>query len=122
MIAVAGTLGKASDILKTMNSAMKDGDCQAVIKSLEREMQLAGVLEEELNDGIDSALPTVDEESVDTEVNAVLYELSKGAIGVAPAQIEAQKAAEAVKRQQVAQMMMAVGGGGGGGGVLGGGH
>ena len=30
----------------TMNSAMKDGDCQAVIKSLEREMQLAGVLGE----------------------------------------------------------------------------
>ena len=112
MIAVTGTLKNSADILKIMNAALKDPDCKDTIRTLSDEMLRAGMLQEELSDGIDEALPQMDEESVDTEVNAVLYEISKGAVGVAPAVLEAKKQQEVAQRAQLMAMMEGGGGGG----------
>ncbi len=109
---MTGTLKGASEILKTMNAALKDPDCKDTIRSIEREMMEAGLIQEELDDGIDAALPQMDEDSVDSEVNAVLFEISKGAVGIAPAVLEAKKQQEVAQR---AQLMAAVMEGGGGG-------
>jgi hypothetical protein len=118
MVSIVGVLSKSSDIVKTMMDTMRNGDptgTQAV-RLLEDEMLKANFLNEQITEGIDNAMPAVEEGEIEDEVNATLFQLSNGALGTNPAHIEA------AKQQQRAQTaaagnaaLMALAGGGGGG-------
>lgn len=113
MLSVVGVLDKSSSIIGTMNQCMREGGANAVLKSLEDEMVRAGVLQEALSEGMEDALPTVDDAQVDSEVDAVLFHLSNGAMGSSPAVIAERQQAEAARRQENVQKLAAAMAGGG---------
>ena len=85
-IKVAGSLSKSTEVMKTMQQLVKLPEIQKTMMEMSREMMKAGIIEEMMEDTMESINNAVDmEEETNEELDKVLYELTAGKLGEAPA-------------------------------------
>merc|ERR1712146_32040 len=75
MLKVGGAMQKSTEVLHTLNEAVKLPELRETMVEMSREMEKMGLIEETLNDTFDS-IDTTDGEEVDMEVQKVLQELA----------------------------------------------
>lgn len=74
---VVGYLSKSSEVMTLVNGLMKAPEISATMQEFTKEMTKAGVMEEFVNESLDSALDTDDiEEEIEEEVDKVLSEVA----------------------------------------------
>ncbi|XP_050214939.1 vacuolar protein sorting-associated protein 24 homolog 1-like [Mercurialis annua] len=97
-VAIARTVGhlsKSAEVMKLVNNLMKAPAVAATMQEFSKEMMKAGVIEEFVNDAVDSALDSDDiEDEIEEEVDKVLTAIA----GETAAQLP-----EAVRKQRVKQ-------------------
>lgn len=85
---VAGAMEKSADVMKSMSQLMKVQEISHTMEELSREMMKAGIIEEMLDETLDD-VQGVDEDELEEEaqkeVDKVLWELTAGQMGSAPA-------------------------------------
>jgi charged multivesicular body protein 3 len=86
---VASAMEKSSSVMKSMQSLMKVQEISQVMQEMSREMMKAGIIEEMLDEVLDDQLEVDDEleEEAQKEVDKVLWELTAGQLGSAPAAV-----------------------------------
>lgn len=93
---IAGALEKSTQVMQSMQKLVKVPEIMATMRDMSKEMMKAGILEEMMED----AMETVDEDDVEEaaegEVEKVLWELTAGELGKAPAAVEDSLPAESV--------------------------
>ncbi|PWA56785.1 vacuolar protein sorting-associated protein 24 [Artemisia annua] len=97
-VAIARTVGhlsKSAEVMKIVNNLMKAPEMAVTMQEFNKEMTKAGVIEEFVNDALDSALDSDDiEEEIDEEVDKVLTAIA----GDTAAQLP-----EAVRKERLKQ-------------------
>ncbi|CAG2182453.1 unnamed protein product, partial [Oppiella nova] len=78
---------KSASVMKSMQSLVKVQEISHVMQDMSREMMKAGIIEEMIEETLDDQLDTDDqlEEEAQQEVDKVLWELTAGQLGAAPA-------------------------------------
>ncbi|KAK9185858.1 hypothetical protein WN943_026217 [Citrus x changshan-huyou] len=90
-----GHLNKSAEVMKLVNNLMKAPEVAATMQEFSKEMTKAGVIEEFVNDAVDTALDSEDiEEEIEEEVDKVLTAIA----GETAAQLP-----EAVRKEMVKQ-------------------
>merc|ERR1712061_650195 len=85
----AGTLQTSAEVMKSMSQLVKLPEIQKSMMELSREMMKAGVIEEMMEDTMESITEADDmEEEADAEIDKVLFELTAGKLGEAPAALK----------------------------------
>ncbi|XP_061183998.1 charged multivesicular body protein 3-like [Saccostrea echinata] len=84
---IAGALEKSTEVMKSMQALIKIPEIQATMREMSKEMMKAGILEEMLEDTMETLDDDELEEEADSEVEKVLYELTAGELGKAPAAV-----------------------------------
>ena len=88
-IKVAGAMSKSAEVMKTMQQLVKLPEIQKTMMEMSREMMKAGVIEEMMEDTLESITEADDmEEEADAEIDKVLFELTAGKLGEAPAALK----------------------------------
>ena len=88
-IKVAGSLQKSTEVMKTMQQLVKLPEIQKTMMEMSREMMKAGIIEEMMEDTMESITDADDmEEEANEEIDKVLYELTAGKLGEAPAAVK----------------------------------
>ncbi|XP_074643453.1 charged multivesicular body protein 3-like [Tubulanus polymorphus] len=83
---IAGALEKSTEVMTSMQQLVKTKEIQATMMDLSREMMKAGIIEEMLEDTMEGMDDQDElEEEAQEEVDKVLYELTSGIMGQAPA-------------------------------------
>jgi charged multivesicular body protein 3 len=86
MVRVAGTLQRSTEVMSIVGSMVRLPEVGATMAAMQREMARAGLIDETVNDALDSALGGEEvEEEADAEVERVLQEVAAGAVAAAPA-------------------------------------
>ncbi|OWM70230.1 vacuolar protein sorting-associated protein 24 homolog 1-like [Punica granatum] len=103
-VAIARTVGhleKSTEVMKLVNNLVKAPEMAATMQEFSKEMTKAGVIEEFVNDAVDTALDSEDiEEETEEEVDKVLTEIA----GETAAQLP-----EAVRNEKIRQPGQRVG-------------
>jgi len=95
---MAKTMQKSTQLMTSMNKLMKVPELQRNLYNMQVEMERAGLIEEMMDDAIDTVLDTDGFESqVDDEVNKVIEELTQGILDATPAAPTAELAATGKK-------------------------
>ncbi|XP_015117149.1 charged multivesicular body protein 3 [Diachasma alloeum] len=85
-IRVAGSLSKSTEVMQAMQSLIKVPEVAATMRELSKEMMKAGIIEEMLDETMDSVEDSEEmEDEADEEVDKILWELTAGQLGTAPA-------------------------------------
>jgi len=85
---LAGSLEKSTEVMKSMESLVKIPEISKTMQDLSKEMMKAGIIEEMMEDTFESAFDDDElEEEADKEVDKVLWELTAGQLGTAPAAV-----------------------------------
>jgi len=88
-IKVAGSLQKSAEVMKTMQQLVKLPEIQKTMMEMSKEMMKAGIIEEMMEDTMESITDADDmEEEANEEIDKVLYELTAGKLGEAPAAVK----------------------------------
>jgi len=88
-VKVAGSLSKSTEVMKTMQQLVKLPEIQKTMMEMSREMMKAGIIEEMMEDTMESITDADDmEEEANEEIDKVLYELTAGKLGEAPAAVK----------------------------------
>ncbi|GFN80647.1 charged multivesicular body protein 3 [Plakobranchus ocellatus] len=85
---VAGALAKSTEVMQSMQQLIKVPEIQATMRDMSKEMMKAGIIEEMLEDTMETLEDDDLEEEADEEVDKVLYEITAGELGKAPAAVE----------------------------------
>jgi len=88
-VKVAGALSSSAEVMKSMNALVKVPETQKAMMELSREMMKAGVIEEMLEDtmeGLDGEEEM--EEAAQEEIDKIIFELTTGKLGEAPAAVK----------------------------------
>ncbi|KAK7109624.1 charged multivesicular body protein 3-like [Littorina saxatilis] len=93
---IAGALEKSTQVMNSMQQLVKVPEVMATMREMSKEMMKAGILEEMLEDTMDVMDDDDLEEAADGEVEKVLFELTAGELGKAPAAVEDSLPAEAM--------------------------
>ncbi|KAL9940808.1 hypothetical protein V8E36_000296 [Tilletia maclaganii] len=87
MYKVTGSMQKSTEIMKLSNQLVKLPQISKVMREMSMEMTKAGIMEEMMDDTLDSGVLGEDEEELEEEaqgeVDKVLYELTDGKLGAA---------------------------------------
>lgn len=98
-IRLSGSLQKSTDVMKSMQSLLKLPEIAKTMQDLSKEMMKAGIIEEMLEDTLEGMDDQELEDEAQEEVDKVLWELTAGQLGEAPAAVTeslpAEKEAEA---------------------------
>ncbi|KAH7862558.1 hypothetical protein Vadar_006418 [Vaccinium darrowii] len=98
-VAIARTVGhlsKSAEVMKLVNNLMKAPEIAVTMQSFSKEMIKAGLIEETVNDALDSALDTEDiEEETEAEVDKVLTALAGETAAELPEAVRKQKLKQA---------------------------
>jgi len=87
-IKVAGAMETSAEVMKNMQALIKVPEVQKTMMEMSREMMKAGIIEEMLEDTMEGLEGEVElEEAAQEEVDKVLFELTAGALGTAPAAV-----------------------------------
>lgn len=85
-IRVAGSVSKSTEVMQAMQSLIKVPEVAATMRELSKEMMKAGIIEEMLDETMDSIEESEDmEDEADEEVDKILWEVTAGQLGTAPA-------------------------------------
>lgn len=84
---VAGSLQQSTEVMKAMQELIKLPEINKTMMDLSREMMKAGIIEEMLEDTMESLEPEELEEEVQQEVDKILWEITAGQMGGAPAMV-----------------------------------
>lgn len=97
-VRVAGSLSKSTEVMTAMQALVKLPEVAATMRDMSKEMMKAGIIEEMIDETMES-LEDVDEmeEEAQKEVDKVLWEITAGKLGEAPA---APLAAPATKESE----------------------
>jgi len=88
-IKVAGCLQKSSEVMKTMQQLVRLPEIQKTMMEMSREMMKAGIIEEMLEDTMESVTESEDmEEEAQGEIDKILFELTTGKLGAAPSVVK----------------------------------
>jgi len=88
-IKVAGSMQKSAEVMKTMQQLVKLPEIQKTMMEMSKEMMKAGIIEEMMEDTMESITDADDmEEEANEEIDKVLYELTAGKLGEAPAAVK----------------------------------
>merc|ERR1712076_263035 len=83
---MTGALAKSTEVMASMNKLMNVPEMQKTMRDMSKEMEKAGIIEEMMNDAMDDVLDEDGlQEAADEEVENVLYEITAGQLGQAPA-------------------------------------
>ncbi|PSN36034.1 Charged multivesicular body protein 3 [Blattella germanica] len=83
---VAGALQKSTEVMQAMQTLVRVPEVAATMRDLSREMMRAGIIEEMLEETMDTLEDQEElEEEAQEEVDKVLWELTAGQLGQAPA-------------------------------------
>lgn len=83
---VAGSLSKSTEVMQAMQSLIRVPEVAQTMQAMSKEMMKAGIIEEMLDDTMDVFEDTEEmEEEAQGEVDKVLWELTEGKLGEAPA-------------------------------------
>ncbi|EPQ26555.1 uncharacterized protein PFL1_05877 [Pseudozyma flocculosa PF-1] len=87
MYKVTGSMSKSTEIMKLSNQLVKLPEVSKVMREMSMEMTKAGIMEEMLDDTLDSGVLGEDEDEMEEEaqgeVDKVLFELTDGKLGQA---------------------------------------
>lgn len=75
---LAGSIQSSTEVMKTMSGLMKIPEMQRTMTEMSKQMMKMGIIEEMMEDSIDSVLDDVDEGVIDAEVEKVLFEVTQG--------------------------------------------
>lgn len=82
---VAGSLQKSTEVMQAMQRMVNIPEIAAVMRDMSKEMMRAGIIEEMLEETMESVEDVEElEEEAQTEVDKVLWELTEGKLGEAP--------------------------------------
>lgn len=85
-IRVAGSVSKSTEVMQAMQSLVKVPEVAATMRELSKEMMKAGIIEEMLDETMESVEDSEDvEDEADEEVDKILWEVTAGQLGTAPA-------------------------------------
>merc|ERR1719312_1371258 len=85
MVKVAGSLQQSTEVMKTMQQLVKLPEIQKTMMEMSREMMKAGIIEEMMEDTMESITDADDmEEEANEEIDKILAELTDGKLGEAP--------------------------------------
>lgn len=85
-IRVAGSVSKSTEVMQAMQSLVKVPEVAATMRELSKEMMKAGIIEEMMDETMESIDDSEDmEEEADEEVDKILWEITAGQMGRAPA-------------------------------------
>nr|CDS27490.1 charged multivesicular body protein 3 [Hymenolepis microstoma] len=86
MAKMANALKQSTTVMQSMSNLVKLPELQTTMKNLSKEMMKLGIINEVVDDSIDSALGGGEdlEEKAQAEVDKILFELTNGAMGQAP--------------------------------------
>ncbi|KAF2355472.1 Snf7 family [Trinorchestia longiramus] len=84
---VAGALAQSTEVMQAMQQLVKLPEISRTMQELSREMMKAGIIEEMLEDTMDTLEPDDMEEEAEEEVDKILWEVTAGALGKAPAMV-----------------------------------
>lgn len=88
VLRVAGAMQKSTEVMKAMQNLVKIPEVQATMRELSKEMMKAGIIEEMLEDTLDSMEDGEEmEEAAEEEVDKILFEITAGALGKAPSKV-----------------------------------
>ncbi|KAK2706614.1 charged multivesicular body protein 3-like [Artemia franciscana] len=86
IVRMTGSLQKSTEVMKMMSSLIKVPEISRTMQELSREMMKAGIVEEMIEDTMESVGDQEElEEEAQKEVDKVLWELTAGQLGKAPA-------------------------------------
>jgi len=85
---IAGALEQSTQVMTSMQALVKLPEINATMREMSKEMMKAGIIEEMLDDAMESLDDPDLEEEADEEVDKVLFELTAGALGAAPDAVE----------------------------------
>ncbi|CAL1674171.1 unnamed protein product [Lasius platythorax] len=85
-IRVAGSVSKSTEVMQAMQSLIRIPEVAATMREMSKEMMKAGIIEEMLDETMDSIEDSEDmEDEADEEVDKILWEVTAGQLGTAPA-------------------------------------
>ncbi|GIY20475.1 charged multivesicular body protein 3 [Caerostris extrusa] len=85
---VAGSLEKSTEVMKYMQNLVKIPEISKTMQEMSKEMMKAGIIEEMMEDTFESLDDQEElEEEAQQEVDKVLWELTAGQLGTAPAAV-----------------------------------
>ncbi|KZC08600.1 PREDICTED: charged multivesicular body protein 3 [Dufourea novaeangliae] len=85
-IRVAGSVSKSTEVMQAMQSLVRVPKVAATMRELSKEMMKAGIIEEMLDETMDSIEDSEEvEDEADEEVDKILWEVTAGQLGKAPA-------------------------------------
>lgn len=88
-IKVAGCMQKSAEVMKTMQQLVRLPEIQKTMMEMSREMMKAGIIEEMLEDTMETVTESDDmEEEAQEEVDKILFELTAGKLGAAPSVVK----------------------------------
>nr|XP_042896997.1 charged multivesicular body protein 3 isoform X2 [Parasteatoda tepidariorum] len=85
---VAGSIEKSTEVMKSMQNLLKLPEISKTMQEMSKEMMKAGIIEEMMEDtfeGLDDSEEI--EEEAQEEIDKVLWELTAGQLGTAPAAV-----------------------------------
>jgi len=85
---LAGSLQKSAEVMQSMNRLIRIPEVAATMRELSKEMMKAGIIEEMLEDTMESLEPEDMEEEVEREVDKVLNEILHGEISRIPKAVD----------------------------------
>ncbi|XP_070170533.1 charged multivesicular body protein 3 [Polyergus mexicanus] len=85
-IRVAGSVSKSTEVMQAMQSLIRIPEVAATMREMSKEMMKAGIIEEMLDETMDSIEDSEEmEDEADEEVDKILWEVTAGQLGTAPA-------------------------------------
>lgn len=104
-VAIARTVGhlsKSAEVMKLVNNLMKAPEMAKTMQEFSKEMTKAGVIEEFVNDAVDSALDSEDiEEEIEEEVDKVLTAIAGETAAQLPEAVRKEKMKQPAHVQEV---------------------
>lgn len=88
LLRVSGSLERSTEVMQSMQNLVKVPEIARTMQELSKEMMKAGIIEEMMEDTFESVFDDEDlEEEAGEEVDKLLWELTAGQLGTAPAAV-----------------------------------
>lgn len=98
---MAGSLQKSTEVMQAMQNLVKLPQISATMREMSREMTKAGILEEMIDETMESIEDTEEiEEEAQSEVDRILWEITAGKLGEAPSVPESSVQQPAVAAEE----------------------
>ncbi|XP_014218195.1 charged multivesicular body protein 3 [Copidosoma floridanum] len=104
-IRVAGSVSKSTEVMQAMQALIKVPEVAATMRELSKEMMKAGIIEEMMDETLDSIEDSEElEDAADEEVDKILWEVTAGQMGKAPDVVTETPGASTSKEDEVEEV------------------